>query len=107
MNKWDLEPDERNFDYLGYVCMIRKMPYFLNLCGYVLIPNTHFLYNKSMYELNELLDVHGGITFNGNLTKYEHFIGFDCAHGGDFIPVIHLRMPEFSYKSMGITFEKR
>jgi len=94
MNKWDLEPDEINFDYSGYACLIKKIPRLLNLCGYVLIPKEHFLYDKSMDELNEILDVHGGITFNNYLTKYEYFIGFDCGHAGDIIPEIHRYMPE-------------
>jgi hypothetical protein len=59
------------------------------LCGYLLIPPNSFYDN---YE--DRISCHGGITFQENnlyldyniivMKKYDgHWIGFDCAHGGD------------------------
>lgn len=50
--------------------------------GYVEIPKNHPLYGRAYQSLD--FDVHGGLTFSGNLYGLEgYFIGFDCNHGWD------------------------
>lgn len=87
MNPWDLEPDKQIFGYNNHLCMIKKIPELLHLCGYVKLSVLHPMYGKDIEELNEALDVHGGITFAGDLDDSGSFwIGFDCGHSEDFIP---------------------
>lgn len=58
------------------------------LLGYVKIPEHHPLY-EAVEEQFSKLDVHGGITFNGYMKKYDgYFLGFDCCHAGDLAPAI-------------------
>lgn len=53
-------------------------------CGYVRIPEDHKFYGKDVNELENLLTVHGGVTFAGALDGMDGFyVGFDCAHLGD------------------------
>ena len=62
-----------------------------HLCGYLGIPPGHLWYNKHYDEIDA--DVHGGLTFAGkeNGGNYSQsypmdiwWIGFDCAHLGDW-----------------------
>ena len=65
-------------------------------CGYVGVPKNHCLYSASLDWGMDGLEsvygvVHGGITYAGRkalIPKY-NFIGFDCAHSGDFIKSEH------------------
>lgn len=63
----------------------------LHLCGYVQVPETHPLYQK-YYDAFDV-SVHGGINYRGEaeapLSGY--WIGFECAHSGDFSPKISER----------------
>lgn len=53
-------------------------------CGYVRLPEDHKFYGKDVNELENLLTVHGGVTFAGALDGMDGFyVGFDCAHLGD------------------------
>lgn len=53
-------------------------------CGYVRLPGDHKFYGKDVSELEDLLTVHGGVTFAGALDDADGFyVGFDCAHAGD------------------------
>ena len=55
-----------------------------HLCGYVRIP----LY--STLDGEKEIDCHGGITFQGERdfgTTNGNYIGFDCAHLGDWTPI--------------------
>ena len=60
----------------------------LHLCGYVQVPETHSLY-KTDYNDCEL-SVHGGLTYGAEAKApfWGYWIGFDCAHSGDFSPRI-------------------
>jgi hypothetical protein len=60
--------------------------------GYVVIPENHSLFGKDYDELNEIVNVHGGLTFSEDLTNLEGMpvevtagwvVGFDTAHAGD------------------------
>ena len=63
-------------------------------CGYVMIPKGHYLHGRDDNSLNDLLNVHGGITLAelaSNLdwdeiqeeNQGDWIIGFDTCHGGD------------------------
>lgn len=53
-------------------------------CGYVRIPENHKLYGMDYNDLDDILNVHGGVTFAGALDGMDGFyVGFDCAHLGD------------------------
>ncbi|MFA7192371.1 MAG: hypothetical protein WC089_03690 [Candidatus Paceibacterota bacterium] len=99
--EWVEELDTIEFDYLGYQARVNRIvfkePYSKkehyfggHLCGYVRIPNDHNIYLKK-YNADEL-DCHGGITFNE--MHEEHWVGFDCAHSGDYLP-----STEYLYKT--------
>lgn len=61
--------------------------------GYVIIPKGHPLHGKHYDELNQIVDVHRGLTFSGSgasmsdlVDESEHkdwVVGFDTAHYGD------------------------
>lgn len=66
--------------------------------GYVIIPKSHPFYEKSYDELNDIIDVHGGLTYSSyvnirskkiyvpELTNEDlgcWMIGFDTAHWND------------------------
>ena len=49
-------------------------------CGYVRIPEGHEFYGKRYQDL-PYFDVHGGLTFSGELNGIDgYLIGFDCHH---------------------------
>jgi len=65
-------------------------------CGYVAVPPSHPLYQKEYSEdtrlgfPDELIDVHGGVTFSDTKLNTEipcvgdmWWFGYDCMHGGD------------------------
>jgi len=97
---WQNEPDKIQFEYKNFPCLIVRNR-FGALCGYVGVEENHWAFKKGWDDLN--LNVHGGITFtdfcqNGDecssiCHKVEQeendcvwWIGFDCAHGGDYYP---------------------
>lgn len=98
--EWVNEPDVVPFKYKGYECEVERIVAFEgtkhtrhtfggHLCGYIRIPEGHPIYNKKVFDLdNDLdIDVHGGLTF-GEMIDGEYWIGFDCAHTGDYMPSI-------------------
>lgn len=89
--EWVEEPDVVEFKYLGYEAGVhrifvrepysQKVAYFGgHLCGYVKIPENHPYFG----EEEIIIDCHGGLTFNE--MHEEQWIGFDCAHAGDYVP---------------------
>lgn len=73
-----------NIKLQDYNCKIKRHKTLGFLCGYVILQD-----NKEIYEntLN-LLDVHGGITYNGFEEingEVKQVIGFDCAHSRDYV----------------------
>lgn len=63
----------------------------LHLCGYVQVPETHSLYKRHYSDCE--LSVHGGLTYGAEAEApfRGYWIGFDCAHSGDFSPKIGIR----------------
>ena len=81
---------ENDFIVNGYRCVIVGN----NLghrCGYIEIPEDHFLYGKHYSEIDDIVDVHGGWTYSGytrdnypaKASSKSWWIGFDTAHWGD------------------------
>jgi len=84
------EPREAAFVYRGFNCFIRRHPTSLHLCGYVAVPEGHKMFNCGCDELFSI-DCHGGLTYAqydlpGDTQLQGNFwwIGFDCAHSGDW-----------------------
>lgn len=92
--EWVNEPDLVSFEHMGIQCKVLRMgdakePFdkyfhvfggYLN--GYVAIPSDHPYYQKKYEDMD--IECHQGLTFG----KYSdaHWIGFDCAHSGDYVP---------------------
>jgi len=83
------EPWIKIFEAEGLICIIIRNV-LMNYCGYVVIPNDHPLYDKSQEEIEDLLEVHGGITHVGSLSWAPNLflIGFDCGHAHDIVPAM-------------------
>lgn len=64
----------------GMTCVIRRVEN-RHLCGYVEVDDDIDM---------EIIDCHGGITFDRKevhgFPTSNRYIGFDCAHAGDWIP---------------------
>jgi hypothetical protein len=93
--------------YSGYTCRINRVRQFGHWCGYVKIPDNH-PFNHLNYEgIYHAIDVHGGITFQGTfegLTKRDidksgNWIGFDCAHAGDYVPRLGRHFGDWEYRT--------
>lgn len=101
--EWLEEPDNVTFIHEGIECIVIRIVakeicghmFGGHLCGYIKIPDDHHFYSKNFMDFDNGhdLDVHGGITYseidNKNhsyLPNEGHWIGFDCAHSGDYIP---------------------
>lgn len=73
------------------------------LCGYVGVREESCLYEEDMYsQVFSEISAHGGLTFTGTLDKATvsefvgtWWIGFDCAHAGDFVPGFPRAFREF------------
>jgi hypothetical protein len=93
--EWVNEPDLVIFSHNGFKCTVKRVSAYESngslfggyLCGYVRIPEDHYLYDKDLDHVDDLdLDCHGGVT-HCNFNEWgDYYIGFDCAHGYDMIP---------------------
>lgn len=86
--EWDLESNEKMFNYRGYRCSIKKHPQLKILCGYVKLPkrvNLDDLMKDEGY-IDCKLRVHGGITYTN---VKDNVLGFDCAHSFDLVPTTY------------------
>lgn len=80
-----------------YDCCILRHPSMGHLCGYVRIPTDHFFF--SLTDMDAVIDAHGGITYD-RTEGDDRWIGFDCAHGGDFVPSIGTMLQDESYRNV-------
>lgn len=68
--------------------------------GYVILDDTHPWYEKNYDDINNFVDIHGGLTFSGRITKDmipawgleledldKWIIGFDTAHLYDTLQI--------------------
>lgn len=96
MNKekpWENEPDHLEFEYRGFPSIIHRNS---TLCGYVGLKPGHQYHGKSYDDV--AVEVHGGLTYadkcHGPICHKAKdgepddiwWLGFDCGHGGDYIP---------------------
>ena len=82
---WEHEPDHVEWTQHGFACEIKRSPTTGALCGYVYLPEGHPWHGG--YEgLDELVDVHGGITYGAPQDGGAWCVGFDCSHAGDRSP---------------------
>lgn len=87
----------RKEDYRGYTIVVKKYqengiyPLFVDtsgfttwFCGYAVIPEDHLFYGVDYDDVEDEIDVHGGLTFSGELDEVDgYLLGFDCNHYGD------------------------
>jgi hypothetical protein len=79
-----------------------------NLCGYVGLPPNHPAYGSGYDDVD--VDVHGGLTYAeaccGHICHVPMagesddvwWLGFDCAHGGDYLPMRKALAARFPYE---------
>lgn len=96
---WVDEPDRVEWRAHGHVCLIVRGPHG-SLCGYVGVTPGHPWHGKPLAEVEESVDAHGGLTYaaecQGNIChvpapgepEHLYWLGFDCGHAGDFVPVL-------------------
>ena len=92
---WEDEPNEAEWvdEATGYKCGIRRHPTSLTLNGYVGIPRGHPCAGMDYNDLNDLVEVHGGLTYaSWDKETGTKWFGFDCNHGGDFSPHTYLTL---------------
>ncbi len=99
---WESEPDRVEFVHRGVPCLMVRQPEFGNWCGYAGVEPGHPWHGVDRDD--ELLDdvqVHGGLTWAGPAKyhiqsladparyKGHWWLGYDCAHGGDLVPMFN------------------
>jgi len=104
---WTDEPDRVEWRYLGLPCLLVRSVTTGAWCGYAGVPLGHMLYGKPLAELEEDLQVHGGVTYSDRClgpvchvpqpgeTDDVHWIGFDCGHAWDDQPMFHFLHEKF------------
>jgi hypothetical protein len=89
--EWVEEPEQVNFTYKGFRCLIHRV--FVShgsiielghLCGYVVIAEGHPWFGKHYDDIE--CEIYGGLTFAETNEKEGCLIGFDCAHSMDICP---------------------
>lgn len=99
---WEYEPDLYEWAHRGIECVARRNMTHGAWCGYVDVPTG--MYEKLVILTNaygkpedEMLDVHGGVTYCALVVgRNVHRIGFDCAHGGDLMPKVSASLRGYS-----------
>lgn len=92
---WTDEPNRLNWKAHGLDCMIVRNTAGLHLCGYVGVTKEHPDFKKEYDDV--CVDVHGGLTYGelcgGAICHFTedgddetYWLGFDCAHLGDYSP---------------------
>ena len=103
---WETEGDEHAWmTDAGYLGLIIRSPVSLCLCGYVAVPANHPWAGVQLGDID--VPVHGGITFAGPPDEVRTadggdwwFVGFDCSHRGDFMPVLAERSIGVVYRDL-------
>lgn len=108
---WEDEPDKLEWrdESTGLPCLIVRGPVGA-LCGYVAVSPGHPWHGKHYDGCDA--DVHGGLTYSDKCAGAichaakpgepddVWWLGFDCAHLGDFIPGIRDRFEATTYKDI-------
>lgn len=94
---WLQEQDRLEWEHAGLPCLMVRQSRLGHWCGYVAVPPSHPCHGKSSDEGPDV-DVHGGLTYasacNDPVCHVPKpgdpdnvwWLGFDCAHAGDFSP---------------------
>jgi hypothetical protein len=105
---WQSEPDFVSWEINNLRCVMIRDEDLGSWKGFVGLPSTHLLYNKTLKDIVEeklyiyLPKVHGGITYAGQrspadkwkeLNKTFWFIGFETIQENDLIPVLYQPLP--------------
>lgn len=113
MKPWLSEPNREEFKHADFPCLVQRGPSGA-WCGYVAVPPGNRFHGKGYsgtYDENDNyinspvdeLSVHGGVTYAAECSEGNGichvpppgepdnvwWIGFDCAHSGDFCPKHH------------------
>lgn len=120
---WQGEPDKEQWqdEATGLACLVKRSHFGGSLCGYVGVPEGHPWHGKGYSELEDVVGVHGGLTY-ADLCQEDGpegetichipgpgepeplwWVGFDCGHAFDFAPGMAAReramgippMPDF------------
>lgn len=83
------EPDYCEFQWYGLRCIVKRMPLLMTVNGYVGVPKTWI-----EEGLQNHVHPYKGLTYSdpsndnvgGAWDTDTHFLGFDTAHAGDYIP---------------------
>lgn len=93
----------KKFKYKGFECIVKRIGYSRGqsardainllgddfsmrqwwLCGYVVLPGDHPLNGEHYDDINDVIDVHQGLTYSDNDENNKWVIGFDCNHAND------------------------
>lgn len=94
---WDEEPDRVEWRHRDVPCLIVRN-YSGALCGYAAVTPEHPDHGKDYSDIDEHIDVHGGLTYSGACRgaichvpqlgepDLVWWFGFDCAHVWDIRP---------------------
>lgn len=99
---WEYEPDLYEWTHRGVECMADRNLTHGAWCGYVDAPTAAYeklviLTNAYEKPEEEMLDVHGGVTYCALIMgRNVQRIGFDCAHGGDLMPKVTASLAGYS-----------
>lgn len=87
----------RKEDYRGYTIVVKRFhedgfyPFLIDTsvnniwhCGYAVLPEDHPYYGADYDDVEDDIDVHGGLTFSCELEDIDgYLLNFDCNHYGD------------------------
>ena len=120
---WQDEPDKVQWTdkETGLPCLAKRIPHSGHWCGYVGVSEGHPMfempYDDVRFPRNDDEDgwpnVHGGLTYADHCQEgpedatichvpepgqpdHVWWLGFDCAHSGDFSPAYRVRMAELA-----------
>lgn len=106
---WDDEPDRVDWtdETTGYPCLMRRGRSG-SWCGYVAIPPDHPLHRRSYGDIEDDINVHGGLTYSdachGDICHVPApgepddvwWFGFDCALAFDVSPGMDASLAQFA-----------
>lgn len=102
LGPWTAEPDVVEWVDNGYLFLIVRHPLFGHFNGYVGVTKEHPWHGED-YELHYGVDVHGGLTFAGEMPGQDPslwWFGFDCNHSTDYAPFYPMGASPGSYKDL-------
>lgn len=104
---WSTEPDRLEWRHAGLPCLAVRHERYGHFCGYAAVPPGHPLHGQPDADVAVHDGVHYGVNYaNRCAGAVCHvaqpgepddvwWLGFDCAHAGDFLPGMHARLRAF------------